>query len=148
GDEVDIPLPVVYRFAVSLMIKHRFVPDIDLLILDEFQDTSDSQLLIVNFLLTQIEGLKFVGIGDISQSMYRWNNAKPHRVYKFIDLYQAGWSTLLNNYRSHPAILKFANDLLNVNWHNISNTQLNLASNATHDPAIADSSRVKQIHHH
>ena len=146
-DEVDIPLPVVYRFAVSLMIKHRFVPDIDLLILDEFQDTSDSQFLIVNFLLTQIEGLKFVGIGDISQSMYRWNNAKPQRVSQFIDEYQAGVSTLPNNYRSHPEIIKFANDLLKINLDNISNIQLNPASKATHDPAIKDNDRVKHIEH-
>lgn len=144
-DEVNIPLPVVYRFAVSLMIKHQFVPDIDLLILDEFQDTSDSQFLIVNFLLTQIEGLKFVGIGDISQSMYRWNNAKPQRVSQFIDEYQAGVSTLPNNYRSHPEIIKFANDLLKINLDNISNIQLNPASKASHDPAIIDENRVRHI---
>lgn len=127
-DEFSIPLQSVYKLAVITMIKYNFIPDIKLLIVDELQDTSDAQFILLNFLQSQLHDMKFIGIGDVSQSMYRWNNAKPQRVSQYIDEYEAKLITLPNNYRSHPEIIDLANHLLSNNIDNIAGIQLNAKS--------------------
>lgn len=145
NDEFSIPLQVVYKFAVITMIEHHFVPDLKLLIIDELQDTSDAQFVLLNFLQSQLRDLKFIGIGDISQSMYRWNNAKPQRVSQYIDEYDAELITLPNNYRSHPQIINLANKLLENNIDNIAGIQLNAKSKLEFDENIKDHQRVNYI---
>lgn len=145
NDEFSIPLQVVYKFAVITMIEHHFVPDLKLLIVDELQDTSDAQFVLLNFLQSQLRDLKFIGIGDISQSMYRWNNAKPQRVSQYIDEYDAELITLPNNYRSHPQIIDLANKLLENNIDNIAGIQLNAKSKLEFDENIKDHQRVNYI---
>lgn len=127
-DTFSIPLQSVYKLAVTTMIKYDFIPDIKLLIVDELQDTSDAQFILLNFLQSQLNDMKFIGIGDVSQSMYRWNNAKPQRVSQYIDEYEAKLITLPNNYRSHPDIIDLANNLLSNNIDNIAGIQLNAKS--------------------
>lgn len=145
NDEFSIPLQVVYKFAVITMIEHQFVPNLKLLIVDELQDTSDAQFVLLNFLQSQLRDLKFIGIGDISQSMYRWNNAKPQRVSQYIDEYDAELITLPNNYRSHPQIIDLANKLLENNIDNIAGIQLNAKSKLEFDENIKDHQRVNYI---
>lgn len=145
NDEFSIPLQVVYKFAVITMIEHHFVPDLKLLIVDELQDTSDAQFVLLNFLQSQLRDLKFIGIGDISQSMYRWNNAKPQRVSQYIDEYDAELITLPNNYRSHPQIIDLANKLLENNIDNIAGIQLNAKSKLEFNENIKDHQRVNYI---
>lgn len=144
NDAFSIPLEVVYRFAVMTMIEHRFIPDIDVLIVDELQDTSDAQFVLLSFLQAQKDDMKFIGIGDVSQSMYRWNNAKPQRVAQYIDEYGADVLQLPNNYRSHPKIIEFANELLAENLDNISNIQITPAPTATFNN-IPDEHRIQYM---
>lgn len=144
-DEFSIPLQVVYKFAVITMIEYNFAPDLKMLIVDELQDTSDAQFVLLNFLQSQLRELKFIGIGDVSQSMYRWNNAKPQRVSQYIDEYEAELLTLPNNYRSHPQIIDFANNLLKCNFDNIAGIQLNAKSKIDFEPSIKDDERVSYL---
>lgn len=144
-DEFSIPLQSVYKFAVITMIEHNFIPDLNMLIVDELQDTSDEQFVLLNFLQSQLPNMKFVGIGDVSQSMYRWNNAKPQRVSQYVDEYNATLLTLPNNYRSHPEIIDLANNLLKYNIDNIASIQLNAKSKINFEQSISDENRVRYI---
>lgn len=143
NDEISIPIEIIYHVAVQTMLIHEFIPDIDLLIVDEVQDTSNEQFILLHFLITQLKDLKFVGIGDLSQSMYRWNGAKPQHITQFIDDFNADVKTLPNNYRSHPEIINLANKFLETNLDNVSNIQLEAKSKVNFDTRIEDDERVK-----
>ena len=82
------------------------------LIIDEFQDTDPLQVEIAE-LLTGGEPGKLVVVGDAKQSIYRFRRAE---VSLFRDLAERAGSTpghavlqLTQNFRSRPAILRFAN---------------------------------------
>ena len=91
-----------------------------MLIVDEIQDTSDAQFNFLSFLRTQLHDMHSLVVGDVSQSMYRWNQAQPERVSNFIQDFNASIYTLPNNYRSHPEIVDYANSMLENNLDNIS----------------------------
>lgn len=144
-DTFLVPIDIVYQVAIYTMIQYRFIPDIELLIVDEVQDTSSDQFVLLKFLLAQLPELKFVGIGDLSQSMYRWNGAEPQHITQFIEDYNAEVKTLPNNYRSHPEIINFANKFLQENLDNISGIQLEAKSKVTFNDKIKDEERVRTL---
>lgn len=131
-ESFTIPLSIIYPFAIVTMIKHRFIPETELLIVDEIQDTSDQQFNFISFLRTQLPNMRFIGVGDVSQSMYRWNQAQPERVSNFIQDFNAKIHTLPNNYRSHSDIIDYANTMLQNNLDNISGITINPKSNKKH----------------
>lgn len=123
-DHFTVPLSILYQFAIVTMIKHKFIPELKMLIVDEIQDTSDAQFNFLSFLRTQLHDMRFIGVGDVSQSMYRWNQAQPERVSNFIQDFNASIYTLPNNYRSHPEIIDYANSMLENNLDNISGVSI------------------------
>lgn len=132
----DLPLQLIYPFAIGTMYQYQFIPNIELFIIDEIQDTSEGQFNFLSFLRTQLPEMRFVGVGDVSQSMYRWNKARPERVSNFITDFDATVYTLPNNYRSHPKIIDYANTMLKNNIDNITDVRINAQSDpTTHDPS-------------
>jgi len=82
------------------------------LYVDEFQDTSELQLKIINLINPEY----IVVIGDLNQSIYEWNNARPdillniEKTFEGIDVYK-----LVNNYRSTHEIVDTANKVIKNN---------------------------------
>lgn len=113
-----LALKTIYLVAIGVMIETRSVPDIDLMIIDEMQDSSDKQFMFFRFLRQQLPNLKLMMVGDISQSMYRWRDAKPERVREYIRDFPTRVLTLPNNYRSQPEIIRYANRFLDFNLDN------------------------------
>lgn len=132
SDQFTVPLSKIYTFAIITMIQHQFIPEIELFIVDEIQDTSGEQFNFLSFLRTQLPKMRFIGVGDISQSMYRWNKAQPERVSNFIQDFNAKIYTLPNNYRSNPEIIDYANTMLENNLDNISGVTINAKSKKKH----------------
>ncbi|MDQ3331733.1 MAG: UvrD-helicase domain-containing protein [Planctomycetota bacterium] len=92
-------------------VRRRAVSGIDLLMVDEFQDTDPVQAELVRLLCGDqlVNGRLFL-VGDAKQSIYRFRKADP-RVFAALrnDLPAAGRLPLTTNFRSRPAILRFVN---------------------------------------
>ncbi len=94
-------------------VRRRVQSGIDLLMVDEFQDTDPIQFEIVQMLCGDsfLSGRLFV-VGDAKQSIYRFRRADPavfHKLRETIDT--AGRLPLSMNFRSQPQILAFVNAL-------------------------------------
>ena len=84
------------------------------ILVDEFQDTNDTQYKWLK-LLAGDAGIPFI-VGDDDQSIYRWRGAKVENVRQFTrDFPQARLIKLEQNYRSTAAILSGANALIGHN---------------------------------
>jgi ATP-dependent helicase/nuclease subunit A len=91
----------------------RLSSQIELLLVDEFQDTDPLQVELVEALCGgDLAGGKLFFVGDYKQSIYRFRGAKPHVFRKLRDRTPAaGQLSLTLNFRSQPAILDFVNAL-------------------------------------
>jgi ATP-dependent helicase/nuclease subunit A len=94
-------------------LRRRLSENIELLLVDEFQDTDPLQVGLVQALSGPANtGRKLFFVGDLKQSIYRFRGAAPN---VFRDLRQsvpsAGQLALTLNFRSQPAILDFVNAL-------------------------------------
>ena len=90
----------------------RLSSQIELLLVDEFQDTDPLQVNLVEALCGGVAGGKLFFVGDYKQSIYRFRGAKPH-VFRGLreQTPPAGQLSLTLNFRSQPAILDFVNAL-------------------------------------
>lgn len=81
---------------------------------DEFQDSSDRQIGLIN-LLTAVNKNLFV-VGDPDQCIYGWRGADPAYLVNFDKVHTPCKSIILNeNYRSTPEILNLGNAVIKNN---------------------------------
>jgi ATP-dependent helicase/nuclease subunit A len=86
--------------------------ELDLLMVDEFQDTSPIQLAL--FLKLARLAKHVVWVGDIKQAIYGFrggDTALMQAVVKSLPALGGGKETLPNSYRSRPALVHWVNDL-------------------------------------
>ena len=86
---------------------------IDLVLVDEFQDTDPVQAEILEALAGSglLDGKLFL-VGDFKQSIYRFRGARPELFQDYRGRFpEAGRLALSENFRSVPAILDFVNAL-------------------------------------
>ena len=99
-------------------LRTRLASQIDLLLVDEFQDTDPLQVELVQALCDEdIAGGKLFFVGDYKQSIYRFRGADPDVFRKLREQTpKQGRQSLTRNFRSQPAILTFVNALF---WHDL-----------------------------
>lgn len=94
-------------------LRRRVAAGIDLLLVDEFQDTDPVQVGLIRALCGDdlLRGKLFF-VGDYKQSIYRFRGADP-QVFRELgaEIPPAGRLPLTLNFRSQPAILDFVNAL-------------------------------------
>jgi len=97
----------------SQSVRRRAAAGVDLLMVDEFQDTDPVQADIIRLLCgAEWSRGKLFFVGDVKQSIYRFRRADP-QVFKNSreELHERGRLPLSINFRSQPDILKFVNGL-------------------------------------
>ncbi|HEY4232108.1 MAG TPA: UvrD-helicase domain-containing protein [Lacipirellulaceae bacterium] len=94
--------------------------DLQLLLVDEFQDTDQLQVDLVKLLCGErIEDGKLFFVGDFKQSIYRFRGAQPQVFHDLrSEVPERGQLPLNENFRSQPAILNFINALFCIAFHN------------------------------
>ncbi len=112
----DLLLLVQRLFAKSPAVRREEAARFDQVLIDEYQDTNQSQYQIVKGMAMGHRNLCVVG--DDDQSIYGWRGAEITHILSF----QKDWPDakvvrLEANYRSTAAILNYANTLIAFNRH-------------------------------
>ena len=76
--------------------------DLDVLVVDEFQDLNAAEVRLLKLLSDQVQ---IIAIGDDDQSIYSWRNAAPSALLRFCDEYSATPFELTVCHRSPAAVL-------------------------------------------
>ncbi|MEU5156141.1 UvrD-helicase domain-containing protein [Glycomyces sp. NPDC021274] len=93
-----------YRPILGGLLRFRFAE----IIVDEVQDCGREELLILEFLRDL--GIRMVTVGDLDQAIYEFRSATPTKVHEFGTTLTLQ-PTLVENWRSSPAICAFNNSL-------------------------------------
>lgn len=106
----------VENLSLLALVKDEFDEYISLLsqrypliIIDECQDLSEEQLLILEALIDKGTNLHL--IGDMSQAIYGFRDVDPSKVIEFIDSNKFSLKKLTNNYRSCQNIVNLCSRL-------------------------------------
>lgn len=93
------------------------------LLVDEYQDTNGAQNEIIKKLTAYWDHPNLFIVGDDDQSIYEFQGARLKNLLEFYELYknQLIFVLLTQNYRSTPAILDRAHDLISFNQKRIIN---------------------------
>lgn len=111
-------------YAINLF-KHKKVRDwfkknIKYLLIDEFQDSNYTQILLAKCLS---QGNNVFVVGDIKQSIYGFRNAKPEYFENFTDVFENSKIMYLQrNYRSTQTIVNAGNDIIKNNKSKLDST--------------------------
>lgn len=96
-------------FLEDMGIKH--------IIVDEFQDSSLSQLSLIKELRDTKNFESLMVVGDDSQAIFSFRDTTPEYIIKFFDIMGENGTDmyLLENHRSTPEIIGFANKINDIN---------------------------------
>ncbi|QIV94411.1 UvrD-helicase domain-containing protein [Allofrancisella frigidaquae] len=112
----DLIFQPIQLFRTNLHIQKLWSDKFRYILIDEYQDTNESQYQLLKY-LTQGKN-KFTVVGDDDQSIYAWRGSRPenlrHLQEDFPDLKVI---KLEQNYRSTGRILNVANKLIENNSH-------------------------------
>ena len=112
----DIILFVLKMFENNADILHKYQNQFRYIMVDEFQDTNASQMMLLKYLTRDKELPNICCVGDDDQSIYSWRGAEIRNILEFEKTYPgAKIIRLETNYRSTANILGAANSLIKNN---------------------------------
>ena len=112
-DLITLPLAL---FKNHDDVRTRWQHRIRYLLIDEYQDTNDSQYQLLQLLVGAAAA--FTAVGDDDQSIYAWRGARPENIAHLHEDYPTLKTVKLEqNYRCHQKILTAANALIAHNPH-------------------------------
>ncbi len=103
-------------------LAHNWQEQLDEILVDEYQDINAAQDTIIRAVGRTGEHANRFLVGDVKQSIYRFRLADPRIFQEYADRWQGpdtdGQSlSLTSNFRSHPSILDFVNQLFSPLMH-------------------------------
>ena len=105
------PLELMRKFPE---IKKQIQTQFEHVMVDEFQDTNQVQMRLIHELTCEHRNI--VVVGDDDQSIYGWRGAEIKNILQFPQVYKpCRVIKLERNYRSQPAILTLANEVISKN---------------------------------
>lgn len=110
-DLLYLPIELFERHPDTL---HKVQDLFPYFMVDEFQDTNETQMRLLKMMVEQSRNL--VVVGDDDQAIYGWRGAQVKNILNFPKLYQdCQVIQLTRNYRSSSPILDLANDVIAKN---------------------------------
>lgn len=105
-DYEDMILFVIRAFETDLDLKAYYQERFQYLLVDEYQDTNNSQNRLIELLADFFESPNLFVVGDDKQSIFRFQGASMANLLLFHKRYpEMKVISLKNNYRSHQTIL-------------------------------------------
>ena len=110
----DLIVLPINLFENNMEVLYKWQQKIQYLLIDEYQDTNESQYRLIK-LLCERSG-KFTAVGDDDQSVYGWRGARIENLQLLNDDFkQLKVIKLEQNYRSTNTILRAANNVIHNN---------------------------------
>ncbi len=146
---------VIKAFEDNKSLLASYQEKFQYILVDEFQDTSGTQNMIVQLLINYWDKPNVFVVGDDDQSIYRFQGANVENMLDFASTYKNDLKTvvLTSNYRSIQPILDISRTLINRNNERLvkqidglskelvaANTVIN---QLTHAPVITEYNAVK-----
>lgn len=104
----------IYIFDKHIDILNKWQKRFHYIQVDEAQDSSDKQFMLISSLAEFHKNLFIVG--DPDQTIYEWRGARPEILVDFDKQFPTCQTIVLNqNYRSTPEILNLANQIIKKN---------------------------------
>lgn len=139
-------------YALYLLINDEEVRDkwqfrLNYIMVDEFQDSSSTEMRLVDILSERYKNLMIVG--DPDQNIYEWRGSDVKLLVNFDKTHPNTQTIILNqNYRSTPQILKCANTLIEKNTLRLKKDLFTLSAPGVvvkHYHSKSEDDEVKQI---
>ncbi len=113
-DFEDLLLKPVWLMKHQPEIKEKVQNMFTQVMVDEFQDTNNLQMFLIDQLIEKHQNITVVG--DDDQSIYGWRGACVANILDFPKMYKGTKTVKLErNYRSHKGILAIANEVIGKN---------------------------------
>lgn len=106
-DDMNFLAICILKTAIKEILAKRF----PFIIIDECQDLSENELLIIKLL--QKSGCCIHFVGDLNQSIYEFKRVDPKKIKEYVCNFEK--YTLNINFRSCKEIVNFSNRLINEN---------------------------------
>ena len=112
----DLIFQPIQLFKYNSNIQKLWSDKFRYILIDEYQDTNESQYQLLKYLT--LDKNKFTVVGDDDQSIYAWRGSRPENLrYLQEDFPSLKVIKLEQNYRSTGRILNIANKLIENNSH-------------------------------
>ena len=113
-DFTDLISYALYLLENDEEVRNKWQERLNYIMVDEFQDSSITEMKLVDILSTRYQNLMIVG--DPDQNIYEWRGSDVKLLVDFDKTHPGTKTIILNqNYRSTPQILKCANTLIEKN---------------------------------
>ncbi len=110
----DLLLNTIYILKTFPRVRYKWQDKFDHILVDEFQDTNDTEFNMIRLLKKEDTSLYVVG--DPDQTIYTWRGANQDIILRLESQYPDIETIILNeNYRSTQKILSSANSLISYN---------------------------------
>lgn len=113
-DFTDLISYALYLLINDAEVRDKWQTRLNYIMVDEFQDSSRTEMRLVDILSERYKNLMIVG--DPDQNIYEWRGSDVKLLVNFDKTHPNTQTIILNqNYRSTPQILKCANTLIEKN---------------------------------
>lgn len=157
-DFEDMILDVIQAIEENDVLRAELQEQFLYVLVDEFQDTNDAQMRLVN-LLTSSEmhegSPNIMVVGDDDQAIYRFQGAEVKNILNFSSRYSnPALITMIDNYRSHQAVVESALNIIDMGEERLVNLmpeiEKTLVSRADHKEGSVShlrySTRIHEYH--
>ena len=117
----DLINKTLYLLKTNEFVRQKYQQKFQYILVDEFQDTNETQYELVKILGGYYKNV--FAVGDEDQSIYSWRGANVNNIQHFLrDFEGAKLYKLEQNYRSTKTIIKSANKIIKNNQNRIDKT--------------------------
>lgn len=109
---------IIAHYLTGLDTGKFKAPPITYILVDELQDTSKPQLVMLQN-IQKLTNCKMIGVSDDDQTLYKFRGARPENVWDFIDLFKCTTLNMGTNFRSATSIVEASKQVIIQNKQRI-----------------------------